>query len=76
MAPASIEELPFLGFIGDQGEHYRAWAIDHYETDLGMDAVRNVFRQQPLTPALIKAINPNADVLAILAEAEEIGYPH
>ncbi len=41
-----------------------------------MDAVRNVFRQQPLTPALIKAINPNADVLAILAEAEEIGYPH
>jgi hypothetical protein len=76
VAPVGIEKLPFLAFIGDQGEHYRAWASDYYETALSMDAVRAIFRQHLLTPALMKSINPNADTAAAVADAEEIGYPH
>lgn len=76
VAPAGIEKLPFLAFIGDQGEHYRAWASDYYQTELTMDAVRAVFRQQLLTPSLMKSINPNADTTAAVTDAVEIGYPH
>ena len=75
VAPAGIEKLPFLAFIGDQGEHYRAWASDYYEAELSTDAVRAVFCQQLLTPALMKSINPNADTAAAVTNAEEIGYP-
>jgi hypothetical protein len=41
-----------------------------------MDAVRAIFRQQLLTPALMKSLNPNADTAAAVTDAEEIGYPH
>lgn len=76
VTPAGIEKLPFLAFIGDQGEHYRAWANDYYETELNIDAVKAVFRQDPLTPTLMKSINADADTAAAVTDAEEIGYPH
>jgi hypothetical protein len=76
VAPAGIGKLPFLAFISDAGEHYRAWANDYYKTKLDADAISAVFHQRLLTLSLIKSINPNADTAAALTDAEEIGYPH
>ena len=76
VVPASVTQLPFLGFVADEGEHYRAWANDYYEADLTANAVRSAFLQQLLTPAFIRSINPNAEIEAVFSDAKEIGYPH
>ena len=76
VAPAGIDELPFLAVVGDQGEHYRAWASDYYETVLSREAVTDAFRHQVLTPKLIKSINADADIAAVVTDAEGIRYPH
>jgi hypothetical protein len=55
-------------------EGYRSFAADYYEVELG-DAVDAVFGHEPMTAAMIHALNPEADVRDVLAELEEIGYP-
>lgn len=53
---------------------YRVFAADYYEAALG-DEVDAVYRHEPMTPDMIHALNPEADVTDVLTELEEIGYP-
>ena len=53
---------------------YRSFARDYYEVELG-DEVDAVYRHDPMTAAMIAALNADADVGDVLAELEEIGYP-
>jgi hypothetical protein len=59
-------------------ETYAAWASDHYETPVGVAAVRAVLDSRPLTPELVAALDPRAgaaDPESLAEEAPAIGYP-
>ena len=53
---------------------YRDFARDYYEVELGAE-VDAVYRHEPMTAAMIEAINPAADASDVLTELAEIGYP-
>jgi len=74
-APRNIAEIPLLAFVADQGEYYHTWAKGYYEVEVDVNPVRAIFRQQPLTEQLVTALNPEAEMEAVLTDAQEIGYP-
>lgn len=75
------------GAVGDDGADdmlallvsgpsgYKQWAEDYYEVPVALVAVEALFSHQPLAEPLILALNPDADLAAVHAEAGEIGYP-
>lgn len=54
---------------------YQAWAEEYYEVAVSIAAVEALFSHQPLDDAVILALNPDADLSAVYAEADAIGYP-
>ena len=74
------EELLFI-FDG-QPATYAEWATEYYtdETDrppVPVGAVAAVYRHEPLTKALVRAINPElTDWVALATELQEIGYAY
>lgn len=76
------------GFDGDDGAQdmldqlisgpsgYQAWAQAYYEVPVPLDAVTAIFSHAPITEALVQALNPQAEMDGVLADAQEIGYPH
>ncbi len=54
---------------------YTSWAERCYETPVSHKCVEALFAYQPLTDALILALNPTVPYAAVFAEAGAIGYP-
>ena len=54
---------------------YKEWAESYYEVPIPLDSVVAIFAHEPLTSSLVSAINPDADLVCALSQAEEIGYP-
>ena len=79
--------LKVSGFVGDDGAQemlshlisgpsgYQAWAQEYYEVDVSLEAVTAVFSHLLITEALLQVLNPQAEMDAVLRDAEEIGYP-
>ena len=74
------EELLYV--FDNQPATYAEWASDYYldETDrplITAAAVAPIYRHEPLTKALVRAINPELDDwVALAAELQEIGYAY
>ena len=65
-----------LDILGDDiVEEYTDFAGDYYETDVDADAVRHVVELRPLTDAVVRRLNPDADPAAVRKALAEIGYP-
>ena len=64
-----------LQILDGRPESYHAFAADYYEVDLPLDAVRAVYRHQPLTPELLAQLAPGVTVDMIRQDVAEIGYP-
>lgn len=58
--------------LGPSG--YSEWADEYYEVCVDRPAVSMTFAHQPLTEALVRSLNPEADPLFAFGEAEEVGY--
>ncbi|MEV7523187.1 hypothetical protein [Streptomyces sp. NPDC091371] len=56
-------------------EAYADWAGGYYGRELDLDAVRHVFALRPLTEAVVKGVNPEADPAAVAAAMAGTGYP-
>ncbi|MGW8784128.1 hypothetical protein ACWGNM_39535 [Streptomyces sp. NPDC055796] len=56
-------------------EAYRAFAEDYYETTLDPAAIDHVWNLRPLTPTVLKALNPNLTPARAAAVVGRIGYP-
>ena len=54
---------------------YKAWAEAYFEVPVDLDTVSAVFGHVPLGDAMIRKLNPDADVDAAYADAAGIGYP-
>jgi hypothetical protein len=67
-----------LGFIFNDADAWLEWAKDYYELaekEGLLEAVASVYRQEPVTAALIATLNPDRDRVSTLEELESIGYP-
>lgn len=56
-------------------ETYHAWAVDNYERELDLDAVRAVYAHRPLTRASVARLNGEVTLADLTADIEEIAYP-
>jgi len=69
-----------LSPLDNNPETYFWWARAYFDIDgvgqnLTLDHVRHVYAQRPLTPELVKAINPNLTLTELAGDIEAIGYP-
>ncbi len=55
-------------------ETYRSFAASYYEIDLGLDAVAAVYRHEPVSDALLSALNPKLSQSSLASDLDEIGY--
>ena len=61
--------------VEDRPERYVGFVEEYYEVEVPLDAVAAVYAGEPLTPALVAALNPERDTAAARAEAAEAGHP-
>jgi hypothetical protein len=54
---------------------YRDFALDYFESDVDLDAIRDIFRHVPLDADLVARLNPERVYSELVTEAAEIGYP-
>jgi len=78
MDPDGSEWL--LSPLDGRPETYFHWAREYFDIDmvgqnLSLDHIRHVYDQWPLTPKLVKAINPNLALDDLASDIAEIGYP-
>ena len=64
-----------LAILDGDPQTYHAYAETNYERPTNLDAVVHVYSHQPLTDALVAALNPHLSLADIAADQEEIGYP-
>jgi hypothetical protein len=69
--PDGSAQLLFI--LDHKPETYAKW-IKRYERAVPLALVRRVYSHEPLTRALVAAINPEAKLAAVVKEAKEIGY--
>jgi hypothetical protein len=64
-----------LAILDGDPQTYQAHAETNYGHLINLAAVRQVYNHQPLTNALVAALNPDRSFADIAADQEEIGYP-
>ena len=64
-----------LTMLDGSPETYRAWAMDYYERDISLASVAAIYRHEPLTEALIQALNPEQRLAFLRDDLGEIAYP-
>ncbi|GFE81718.1 hypothetical protein GCM10011487_37180 [Steroidobacter agaridevorans] len=65
-----------LKLVVSDASAYKEWAEGYYEIPVSLNAVAALFSHQPLNDSVIRALNPDAAVNSVYAEASEIGYPY
>lgn len=63
-----------LWALGGDQRTYQQFARDYFGMDLDLSAVRHVFDHAPLTPDLVRRLNPERKYAALVTEGIEIGY--
>ncbi|MGS0896020.1 hypothetical protein ACVBGC_26340 [Burkholderia stagnalis] len=64
-----------LGILAGRPEQYVAFAADYHECNVDPGDVAAVYRHEPLTPALVRRLNPELDFASLDEDLAEIGYP-
>ena len=64
-----------LAILDGESQTYQAYTETNYERSISIDAVIQVYNHQPLTNALVQALNPDRSLADIAADQQEIGYP-
>ncbi|GAA1655014.1 hypothetical protein J3R03_003484 [Actinoplanes couchii] len=73
--PATSTSPPAPTPTAPPGEAYHRFAEDYYQKPVALDAVREVFASAPLTPSLVRRLNPGRSATSLLADLSDIGYP-
>lgn len=71
--PDGSADLPVL--LGGNPSAYQAWAEEYYEREISLDAVKCVYKHQPLTRGIVTAINPQITWDDLEEDIEETDYP-
>ena len=65
-----------LAHLVEGPEGYKEWAEEYFETPVDLEAVRAIFAHEPLTRSIVLALNPEANLIQVSADSDEIGFPH
>ena len=75
-AEVKTGEQELLCHLVGPAEDYVSFALDYYEMSVPLEAVASVFALQPVTPTLVKSLNPETDMEDISDELfGEIEFP-
>jgi hypothetical protein len=66
---------PGCSILAGEPRQYVQFAADYYEREIDVSDVALVYRHVPLTQALVKRLNPDVDLEAVMEDISEIGYP-
>jgi hypothetical protein len=72
--PDGAEQL-FSVLLDPTGLAYHRFAEDYYGKAVDLDAVRGIFALSPLTTSLVRRLNADRSVAALIADLSNIGYP-
>ncbi len=64
-----------LRFLDGEPETYRAWAEEYYGVPLDPRVIEQIYRQDPHSPFVIRALNPDTSLTELENELQQIGYP-
>lgn len=64
-----------LSILDGNPETYRVEAIECYEREIPLSAVRAIYEHQPLTDPLVASLNKDLVVSNVREDAGKIGYP-
>ena len=59
----------------DGPAEYQVHAQEFHEREVPLEAIAQLYRHQPLTERLIRAVDPDPDMAVALATARAVGYP-
>ena len=71
--PDGAEKL--LRFLDGKPETYCRWAEEYYGAEVDGRAVEHIYRQDPLSPFVVRALNAETTLEELGVELEQIGYP-
>jgi hypothetical protein len=61
--------------VDGTAQSYLEFARDYYAVEINLADVEHVMAGRPVTADLVRRLNQEADVAAVLAEVAELGYP-
>jgi hypothetical protein len=64
-----------LEMLGADPKQYKQFASITISTDLPLEAIEQLYKLEPLTEVVVRALNGALSLNAIRADANEIGYP-
>ncbi len=64
-----------LRFFDGAPDTYRRWGEEYFGSRLDERAIEHIYRQDPLSRFVVRALNPDATYDELRSELEEIGYP-
>jgi hypothetical protein len=64
-----------LAILDGHPQSYQTYAETSYERPVDYDAVVQIYNHNPLTDALLVALNPDLSLADVRGDKEEIGYP-
>jgi hypothetical protein len=64
-----------LQYLDGRPQTYRDWAIEYYERDVPLSAVRAIYAHEPLARPLVTDLNAEVTLSELNDDADEIGYP-
>jgi hypothetical protein len=74
-SPEEDGSAELLGILDGNPETYQRWAIDYYEQQVSLTAVRAIYEHQILDKHLLATLNSKLTLADISKDAMEIGYP-
>ena len=64
-----------MRFLDGRPATYKRWGDEYFGQPVHPAAVDRIYRHEPLTQALVRSLNPEANFRELRPEIEEIGYP-
>lgn len=64
-----------LGILDGTPEMYQCYAEEYYEREISLEAIKFIYRHQPVTNSVLAAINPGITLADLKEDITEIGYP-
>ena len=64
-----------LSILDANPDSYKKWADEYYERSISLTAIQQIYEGTPLTPELVRELNPDVQFASLLGDAAEIAYP-
>jgi hypothetical protein len=74
-APDPDGSADLLAMLDGDPATYRAWAEEYYERAIDLAAITRVYKHEPLSHDLVRAINDAVEFADLAEDIDEIGYP-